>query len=226
MPNNYFMKTVYGKSKIGEGTTIGDNVIVGHPSRSEMEVFSKNPNEIKGSVIGNNCVLRSHGTIYSNTVLGDRIQTGHFYLVRENTTIGEGTLIGTHVTIDNNCKIGKRVSIQTGVYVPTGTVIGDDVFLAPNVCLTNDRCPALLKDWKCEASHIKECATVAANATILPGVTIGRGALVGAGSVVTRDVPDFKIVYGVPARITGDVRDLVKRLDPKNLSERAKKVLE
>ncbi len=216
---------IYGKSKIGTETTIGDNVIVGHPSRSEMEVFNKNPSEIKGSTIGNNCILRAHGTIYSGATLGDKVQTGHFYLVRENTTVGEGTLIGTHVTIDNNCKIGKRVSIQTGVYIPTGTIIEDDVFLAPNVCFTNDKSPAFLKNWKCDASHVKECATVAANATILPGVTIGRGALVGAGSVVTKNVPDFKIVYGVPARVTGDVRELVKKLDQKNLSERSSKVL-
>lgn len=217
---------IYGRSRIGTGTTIGDNVIIGHPSRSETDVFKKTPDEIKGSVIGRECVLRAHGTIYSGAVLGDRVQTGHFYLIREGTTIGNGTLVGTHVTIDNNCRIGKNVSIQSGVYIPTGTVIEDNVFLAPNVCITNDRNPAFLSKWNCEAVRIRECATIAANATILPGITIGKGALVGAGSVVTRDVPDFKVVYGVPARVTGDVRDMIKKLDQKNLSDRAKKVTE
>ena len=210
---------IYGRSRIGTGTTVGDHVIIGHPTAGESK------GEITGSVVGKNCTLRAHGTIYSKAVLGDGVRTGHFYMVRENTTIGDSTLIGTSVTIDNNCKIGKNVSIQTGVYVPTGTVIEDDVFLAPNVCLTNDKDLAFLKDWKCEASHIKECATIAANATILPGITIGKGALVGAGSVVTKDVPDYAVVYGVPARVVGDTRDIVKKLDPQNLSDRARRIL-
>ena len=216
---------IYGKSKIGDGSVIGDNVIIGHPSSDEKEIFEKNPEEITGSIIGKNCTLRSHGTIYSKVVLGENVRTGHFYMVREGTTIGDGTLIGTNVTIDNNCKIGKNVSIQNGVYIPTGTVIEDDVFLAPRVCLTNDKRPAFLKAWSCEASHIKSLATISANSTILPGITIGKGALVGAGSVVTKNVPDFKIVYGNPAREKGDVRDLVKKLDQKNLSDRARKIL-
>ncbi len=216
--------SVYGKSRIGSGTIIGDHVTIGHPSVSEIDAFKKNPGGIEGSVVGKNCHLRAHGTIYSKAVLGDNVRTGHFYMVRENTRIGDGTLIGTSVTIDNNCTVGKNVSIQAGVYIPTGTVIEDDVFLAPNVCLTNDKAPAFLKDWKCDASLIKRCATIAANATILPGITIGRGALVGAGSVVTRDVPDFKVVYGVPARVTGDVRDIVRKLDPTNLSDRMRRL--
>ncbi len=213
---------IYGKSRIGAGTTIGDHVIIGHPSACESK---ENPSEITGSMVGKNCTLRAHGTIYSKAVLGDNVRTGHFYMVREGTIVGNGTLIGTNVTIDNNCKIGRNVSIQTGVYIPTGTIIEDDVFLAPNVCLTNDKNPAMLKDWKCSASLIKECATIAANSTILPGITIGKAALIGAGSVVTKDVPDYAIVYGVPARVVGDVRNMIKDLDPQNLSDRAKKMI-
>lgn len=215
---------IYGPSKIGVNTFIGDHVIIGHPSPDELDSFQKNPNEITGAIIGKDCTLRAHGIIYSGTRLGDKIRTGHFYMVREDTTIGDGTLIGTNVTIDNKCIIGRNVSIQTGVYIPTGTVIEDNVFLAPNVCLTNDKRPAMLKEWSCEPSHIKECATIAANSTILPGLIIGKGALVAAGAVVTKDVPDFKIVCGVPARVVGDVRDMVKKLDQKNLSERINKI--
>ncbi|UCG95102.1 MAG: N-acetyltransferase [archaeon] len=211
---------IYGSSRVGTNTFIGDHVIIGHPSPGELDSFKQNPKKVAGAIIGENCTLRANGVIYSGARLGNNVRTGHFYMVRENTVVGDGTLIGTNVTIDNKCKIGKNVSIQSGVYIPTGTVIEDNVFLAPNVCLTNDKRPAMLKKWGCDASRIKECATIAANATILPGLTIGRGALVGAGAVVTKDVPDFKVVHGVPARIVGDVRDMIKKLDPKNLSDR------
>jgi len=221
------MSYVYGKSRVGTGTFVGDHVVIGHPSPKELEIFQKNPDVLPGAVIGKNCVLRAHGTIYSKAVLGDGVKTGHYYIVREGTAVGENTLIGSRVVIENNCKIGKNVSIQTGAYIPTNTVIEDDVFIAPNVCLTNDKNPAFIKDWKCDAVHVRECATIAANATILPGLTIGRGAFVGAGSVVTKDVPDFKIVYGVPARITGDLREKLKDLVSGGtaLSDRAKRLL-
>jgi len=199
------MVRILGKSRIGEGTYIAENVIVGHPAKDEKALLLEGrEDEVEGAVIGANCILRDHGIVYSRARLGDRVQTGHHYLIREDTVIGEGTLVGTGVTIDDRCRIGKGVSIQTGVYIPTGSVIEDRVFLGPRAVLTNDRYMGRTTDWL-EPITVKFGARIGANSVTLPGVTIGREAVVGAGAVVTRDVPDFAIVVGNPARVIGTV---------------------
>jgi len=133
----------YGFSKIGTGTIIADNVILGYPSRAELaNAGAFDPEKLKridGATIGENCILRDFGIIYSKTTIGNEVQTGHHYLVREETKVGSGTLIGSNVIIENHCKIGDNVSIQSGVYIPTYCEIGDGVFLGPYVVLTNDK---------------------------------------------------------------------------------------
>ena len=201
------MYTIYGRSKIGTGTIIGNNVVIGYPSRAELsESKSIEPNEFKnivGTVIGENCTLRDFGIIYSQTVIGDRVQTGHHYLVREETTVGNQTLIGSNVIIENKCKIGNNVSIQSGVYIPTFCVIEDDVFLGPNAVLTNDKYIGYKDTRKrgLEGVIIEEKASIGANSTILPGIRIGHNAVVGSSAVVTRDVLPNVVVIGSPARV-------------------------
>lgn len=197
----------YGKSKIGEGTIIGDNVIIGYPSRDELKGSkSLEPNELKdidGAIIGNNCTLRDYGIIYSRTVLGESVQTGHHYLVRERTKIGSKSLIGSNVIIENECKIGNNVSIQSGVYIPTYCEIGDNVFLGPNAVLTNDKYIGYKDPRKrgLEGVIIEKNASIGANSTILPGIRIGRNVVVGSGAVVTKDVEPGAVVVGAPAKV-------------------------
>ena len=199
------MAKILGESKIGKNTYIAENVTIGHPGKDEKELLtSGRENEVKGAIIGNNCVLRDFGIIYSGARLGDNIQTGHHYLVREYTTIDNGSMIGTGVTIDDKCTIGKKVSIQTGVYIPTKTLIEDNVFLGPRTVLTNDKYMGRTDDWL-EPITIRKGARLGANSVTLPGVTIGREAVIGSGAVVTKDVPDYSIMVGNPARKIGIV---------------------
>ena len=130
--------------------------------------------------------------------------------------IGDRTKIGAFVEIQRGVQIGADVKIQSFAFIPTGVMIEDGVFIGPHACFTNDRYPAAVNpdgslkaatDWQLVPTLVKQGANIGANATILCGVTVGRGALVAAGAVVTRDVPDFALVAGVPARIIGDVRD-------------------
>jgi acetyltransferase-like isoleucine patch superfamily enzyme len=203
---------IYGKSTIGKGTVIGDNVIIGYPSREELSPNnSLDPGTLKnitGTNIGNNCILRDFGVIYSETILGDNIQTGHHYLIREKTTIGNGTLIGSNVIIENKCKIGNNVSIQSGVYIPTYCEIGNDVFLGPNAVLTNDKYIGYKdpRKQKMEGVIIEEKAAIGANSTILPGIRIGRNVVVGSGAVVTKDVHAGEVVVGVPAKVIDRIK--------------------
>ena len=194
------MPEIHGGSKIGKGTYIGENVIIGYPGRDEVELLKEGKLElVEGAIIGKNCILRDYGIIYSKATIGDNVRTGHHYLVRENSTVGSNTLIGTGVIIEDECKIGKNVSIQSKVYIPTYCVIEDDVFLGPNAVLTNDKRMGR-GDWKLQGVTIRRGARIGANTTILPGLEVGRDAVVGGGSVVTRNVPEYTVVVGTPAR--------------------------
>ncbi len=199
------MPEIYGKSKIGKGTFLGSSVVVGHPGKGEKALLVENRmNDVKGAVIGRDCIIRDGTIIYSQAKLGDNVQTGHNALIREDTVIGKGSMVGTLTIIEDNCRIGERVSIQSAVYIPTNTVIEDDVFVGPRVCFTNDKYMGR-GDVKLAGAHVERNARIGANSTILPGVRIGRDALVGAGAVVTKDVEPYTMVAGIPARKVGMV---------------------
>ena len=130
-------------------------------------------------------------------------------------TIGDDTKIGAFVEIQKNARIGSRCKISSHSFVCEGVIIEDEVFVGHGVMFINDRYPRATNtdgslqteaDWSVETTTIRQQASIGSNATIVAGVTIGTGALVGAGAVVTKDVPDYAIVAGVPARVIGDVR--------------------
>lgn len=130
--------------------------------------------------------------------------------------IGAGSRVGPFVEIQRGCVVGARCKISSHSFLCEGVTLEDEVFIGHGVMFTNDIYPAATtldgslkgpEDWVCVPTRVGARAAIGSNATILGGITIGRHALIGAGAVVTRDVPDFAIVAGVPARITGDVRD-------------------
>ena len=130
-------------------------------------------------------------------------------------TIGDGSRIGAFVEIQKGVEIGRNCKISSHTFVCTGVSIADGVFVGHGVMFINDRYPQAVNsdnslqteaDWKVSKTRVKTRASIGSNATILGGVTIGEGALVGAGAVVTRDVPDYGMVAGVPARVLGDIR--------------------
>ena len=132
-------------------------------------------------------------------------------------TIGDDTKIGAFVEIQKNAVVGARCKISSHTFICEGVTIEDEVFVGHGVMFTNDRYPRASNpdgslqgqsDWKVEPTLVKRGASIGTNATILPGVTIGRQAIVGAGAVVARDVLDYAVVVGVPAREVGDVREL------------------
>jgi len=123
--------------------------------------------------------------------------------IYKSAKIGKGCSIGHGCEIGNNVVIGNRVRIGAMCFLPEGVTIEDDVFIAPGVCVSNDKYPPSKDKSGWGKVLIKKGATVGIGAIILPGVTIGVNAFVGAGSVVTHDVPDGEKWYGTPAQPHG-----------------------
>lgn len=140
---------------------------------------------------------------------GARIGAGtniwHFCHVMPTAEIGERCNIGQNVFIDNRVRIGNGVKIQNNVSVYNGVEVEDDVFLGPSMVFTNVINPRSFVERKSEFRRtlLRRGSTVGANATIVCGVTIGAYALIGAGTVILRDVPDYAMMVGNPARQIG-----------------------
>ena len=143
--------------------------------------------------------------IDSPCTIGAGTRIWHFCHICEHAELGEHCNLGQNVMIASGVRIGRNVKIQNNVSVYSGTTIEDDVFLGPSCVLTNVSNPRsqIVRRGVYETTLIRRGATVGANATIVCGVTLGRYCLVAAGTVVTRDVPDYALMVGVPGRQRG-----------------------
>jgi UDP-2-acetamido-3-amino-2,3-dideoxy-glucuronate N-acetyltransferase len=154
--------------------------------------------------------------VNDDVLLGNNVNIYHPQLVNlYGCQIGNDTKIGSFVEIQKNVTVGCRCKVSSHSFLCEGVVIEDEVFIGHGVMFTNDLYPKATNedgtlqtetDWAVVKTLVKRCASIGSNATVLPGLTIGEKALVGAGAVVTKDVPDYAIVAGVPARVVGDVR--------------------
>jgi acetyltransferase-like isoleucine patch superfamily enzyme len=138
--------------------------------------------------------------------IGQNSRIWAFTHVLKGAKIGRNANICDHCYIENQVAIGNDVTIKCGVWVWDGVTIEDNVFIGPSVTFTNDLYPRS-KNTQYEQNHttLREGCSIGANATVLAGITIGRYAMVGAGAVVTKDVGDFELVYGNPAKQSGYV---------------------
>lgn len=139
--------------------------------------------------------------------IGAETKIWHFCHIMTGCTIGRRCNIGQNVVISPGVVLGNGVKVQNNVSVYTGVVCEDDVFLGPSCVFTNVINPRAFISRKNEFRRtlIRQGASIGANATVVCGHTVGKYAMVGAGSVVSKDVPDFALVYGVPAKIQGFV---------------------
>ena len=156
-----------------------------------------------------------------NVQLGLRVSIRYPDLVNiYGCKIGNETQIGPFVEIQADSEVGDRCKISSHSFICTGVTIEDEVFIGHGIMFTNDLFPRATggegqlqsqDDWELTKTVVRRRASIGSNATIVAGVTIGTEALVGAGAVVTKNVPDYAIVVGNPARIVGDTRDRKRR---------------
>ncbi|MBW4612846.1 MAG: N-acetyltransferase [Desmonostoc vinosum HA7617-LM4] len=141
------------------------------------------------------------------TTIGKGTQVWHFSHVMRDVVIGESCKIGQNVFVASGVQIGRNVKIQNNVSVYAGVVLEDDVFCGPSCVFTNIKTPRSAFPRNTQDDYfvtlIKQGATIGANATIVCGHTIGRYAFIGAGATVTKDIPDYALVYGNPAKRVG-----------------------
>ena len=137
--------------------------------------------------------------------IGDGTKIWHFSHIMKGCKIGRNCNIGQNVVVSPDVVLGDGCKVQNNVSIYTGVVCEDGVFLGPSCVFTNVINPRAFIERKREfrKTLIRRGASIGANATIVCGHTIGKYAMVGAGSVVTRDVPDYALVYGCPAEIRG-----------------------
>lgn len=141
-------------------------------------------------------------------VIGESTKIWHFCHIQKGAKIGKRCSLGQNVNVSNNVLIGNDVKIQNNVSIYEGVELEDGVFCGPSCVFTNDLTPRA-RFPKGHANYkktlVKEGASIGANATIVCGHTIGKCAMIAAGAVVTKDVPDYALVAGIPSRVVGKV---------------------
>lgn len=152
--------------------------------------------------------------VSDKATIGDGTKIWNQVQVRENSIIGRECILSKNVYIDAEAKIGDRVKVQNNVNIYHGVEVEDDVFLGPSMTFTNDFYPrAFNADWKITKTIVKKGASIGANCTIVCGNTIGEYAMIGSGSVVTKDVEDYALMVGNPAKRIGWVCKCGQKLD-------------
>ena len=161
--------------------------------------------------------VNEHAVVDENVEIGEGTKVWHFTHIQSGARIGKKCVLGQNVNVGNNVSIGDYVKIQNNVSIYEGVTLEDYVFCGPSMVFTNildPRCkyPQVGQEYYVK-TLVKEGASLGANCTIICGNTIGRNAMVGAGTVVTKDVPDYALVVGIPAKIVGWVSEAGRRLD-------------
>ncbi|MFA7368679.1 MAG: hypothetical protein WC334_03445 [Kiritimatiellales bacterium] len=198
---------IYPDTIIGDNVEIYDGCVLGKLPSSTSKSSRSVTSELPPLIIGEGSVLCAHVTLYRGTAIGQRVLLGDNCSLREECTVGDECILSRNVSVNYNTKIGNRVKVMDNTHLTGNMVIEDDVFISALVCTTNDN-QIGRAGWhdKIVGPVIRQYAAIGGGANLLPNITIGRNAIVGASAVVTKDVPDYKVVMGIPAKIIRDVK--------------------
>jgi acetyltransferase-like isoleucine patch superfamily enzyme len=194
-------------SIIGNGVRIDDYATVGKRPMKATNSATTREIDLPAALVGDHCLIGTSAIVYRGAQIARHVLVADQATVREQSSVGEYTIIGRGVAIENRVHVGANTKIEAGAYIASLSSIGDNCFIAPEVTVTNDnylgRTEERRKHFK--GITIRDDARVGANATLLPGRILEEDSVAAAGSVVTRDVPAYTMVTGVPARHYGIV---------------------
>lgn len=161
-----------------------------------------------------NFFVHESAIVDDGATIGEGTKIWHFSHIMPNAVIGRNCNLGQNVFVADDVELKDGVKIQNNVSLYTGVICEENVFLGPSVVLTNVKNPrsAVNRRGEYQTTLLKEGATIGANATVVCGVTLGRYCFVAAGSVVTKNVPDFALMQGSPARQNGWMSKYGQRL--------------
>lgn len=150
-----------------------------------------------------------------NCSIGSGTKIWHFSHVMTGCEIGESCNLGQNVVVSPGVTLGRNVKVQNNVSIYTGVICEDDVFLGPSMVFTNVINPrsAIIRKSEYKSTLVRKGASIGANSTIVCGNEIGKYAMIGAGAVVTKNVPDYALIVGNPAKQIGWVSDYGHRLE-------------
>ena len=170
--------------------------------------------------MSNSTTYFSHETaiIDKGCIIGNGSKIWHFSHLMDGAKIGKNCNIGQNVFIANNVVLGNNVKVQNNVSLYSGVQCEDDVFLGPSMVFTNVKNPrsAIVRKDEFQATIIRKGVTIGANATIICGTSIGKFAFVAAGAVITKNVIDYALMKGVPAKQDGWISEFGEKLEFEN----------
>lgn len=199
---------IYPNVIIKSGAEIFENCVIGRPPKSPGCTSRKLADKFEQTIINENTIISPGCIIYAGTEIGHNSLLGDNCSIRESCQIGNYCIISRNVSVNYNTKIGDRTKIMDNTHITGNAVIEEDVFISVLVATTNDNTMGReeYSEDHVGGPHIKKNTTIGAAANILPNITIGENCIVGAGALVTKDIPDNKVVMGMPARIIRDVQ--------------------
>jgi len=207
--------TFHGAVEIGDGTTIFDGAVLGRPPMSAGNTTRPISTQSQPLRIGNGSIVGANAVLYTGSTYGNRVLIGDLASLREGCNVADDAVIGRGVLVMYEATVGARTRIIDGAIITGMATIEEDVFIGPGVNSINDneiylkRFGLAAAAWR--GATIRRFAVIGAGANLAAGVEIGRGALVAPSAMVTKDVPPWMLVAGVPARVLRPVADDARR---------------
>ncbi len=201
--------TFYPEVAVGEGTRILPGAVIGRPPIRAGTTNRPLAGCEGGVSIGAGCVIGANSVLYCHLEIGDRVLIGDLASIREGCRLDADSVLGRGVMMMYDSRLGARSRAIDGAILTGNMQIEEDVFIGPGVTAINDNAVYLkrfgLLPFSTEGPLLRRFALIGAGATLAAGVEIGMGAIVAPGAMVTKDVPAWTIVAGVPARVLGPV---------------------